>query len=66
MSLYTDYLDEIEERKTQGLSPKPIEDGALLSEMISQIKDTNNEFRKESIEFLIFFQHIIFKHTLNS
>ena len=54
MSLYTDYLDEIEERKTQGLSPKPIEDGALLSEIISQIKDTNNEFRKESIEFLIF------------
>ena len=54
MSLYTDYLNEIEERKTQGLSPKPIEDGALLSEIISQIKDTNNEFRKESIEFLIY------------
>tara|TARA_B100000676_G_C18089613_1_gene858389 strand:- start:2909 stop:5671 length:2763 start_codon:yes stop_codon:yes gene_type:complete len=54
MSLYTDYLNEIEERKTQGLSPKPIEDGALLSEIIAQIRDTDNEFRNESIEFFIY------------
>ena len=30
MSLYTDYLIQIEERKNQDLSPKPIEDGALV------------------------------------
>ena len=28
MSLYADYLKEIEKRKSQGLSPKPIDDGA--------------------------------------
>ena len=45
MSLYTEYLNEIETRKTQGLNPKPIEDGALVGEIIAQIKDTSNEHR---------------------
>ena len=40
MSFYTEYLAEIEERKASGLSPKPIEDGALVSELIAQISDT--------------------------
>ena len=51
MSLYTDYLSEIETRKKEGLKPKPIEDGKLLKEIILQIKDTNNNHRKESINF---------------
>ena len=54
MSLYTDYLSEIETRKKDGLKPKPIEDGKLLKEIISQIKDTKNNHRKESINFLIY------------
>jgi aconitate hydratase 2/2-methylisocitrate dehydratase len=54
MSLYTDYLHEIEERKSQELNPKPIEDGALLSEIISQIKDVNHEHREESVKFFIY------------
>jgi len=54
MSLYTDYLNEIEERKSQDLNPKPIEDGALLSEIISQIKDVGNEHREESVKFFIY------------
>ncbi|MBT5495305.1 MAG: bifunctional aconitate hydratase 2/2-methylisocitrate dehydratase, partial [Alphaproteobacteria bacterium] len=54
MSLYTDYLNEIEERKSQNLNPKPIEGGALLSEIISQIKDVNNEHREESVKFFIY------------
>ena len=54
MSLYTDYLNEIETRKEQGLNPKPIDDGALLSEIVSQIKDTGNEHRKASLDFLIY------------
>ncbi len=54
MSLYTDYLNEIEERKSQDLSPKPIEDGALLSEIISQIRDADNEHRKDSLKFFIY------------
>lgn len=54
MSLYTDYLTEIEQRKTQDLSPKPIEDGALLAEVISQIKDTGNQHREDSLKFFIY------------
>tara|TARA_Y100000813_G_scaffold11809_1_gene8197 strand:- start:147 stop:320 length:174 start_codon:yes stop_codon:yes gene_type:complete len=38
MSLYTDYLSEIETRKKEGLKPKPIEDGKLLKEIILQIR----------------------------
>ena len=54
MSLYTDYLNDIEERKSQNLQPKPIDDGALVSEIISQIRDVNNEHREESLKFFIY------------
>ena len=54
MSLYTAYLEEIETRKTQGLHPKPIDDGGLTSEIIAQIKDTNNAHREASLEFFIY------------
>ena len=39
MTLYSNYLAEIEKRKKDGLNPKPIENGELLKEIISQIKD---------------------------
>ena len=54
MSLYTDYLNEIEERKSENLAPKPIEDGALVSEIIAQIKDTGNEHRDDSVKYFIY------------
>lgn len=54
MSLYTDYLKEIETRKSEGLSPKPIDDGALLSEIIAQIQDTSNEHRADSLKHFIY------------
>ncbi|MEP3045544.1 MAG: bifunctional aconitate hydratase 2/2-methylisocitrate dehydratase [Roseibium sp.] len=54
MSLYTDYLNEIETRKSQGLSPKPIEDGALVTEIVSQIKDLKNEHRQDSLKYFIY------------
>lgn len=54
MSLYTDYLTEIETRKDQGLNPKPIDDGALVGELIAQIKDLTNEHRAESLNFFIY------------
>ena len=54
MSLYTDYLAEIETRKEQGLAPKPVEDGALVAELISQIKDTGNPYREDSLKFFIY------------
>ena len=54
MSLYTDYLAEIETRKEQGLAPKPVEDGALVAELISQIRDTGNPYREDSLKFFIY------------
>jgi aconitate hydratase 2/2-methylisocitrate dehydratase len=54
MSLYTNYISEIENRKKEGLKPKPIEDGTLLKEIISQIKDENNSHRTDSLNYLIY------------
>ncbi|RWR29171.1 bifunctional aconitate hydratase 2/2-methylisocitrate dehydratase [Sinirhodobacter populi] len=54
MSLYTDYLNEIETRKGQGLHPKPIDDSALVEELIAQIEDTGNPYRDDSLNFFIY------------
>ena len=54
MSLYADYLNEIEKRKSQGLSPKPIDDGALLKEVIANIKDTASEHRADCLNYFIY------------
>ena len=51
---YKDYLQEIKERKDQGLHPKPIDGHELLSEIIAQIKDSNNEHREDSLNFFIY------------
>ena len=47
MSLYLDYLKEIEDRKGEDLQPKPIDDGKLIAEIITQIKDPGHEHRKQ-------------------
>ncbi|GAA4274495.1 bifunctional aconitate hydratase 2/2-methylisocitrate dehydratase [Aquimarina gracilis] len=54
MNNYNDYIKEIEERKSQGLHPKPIDGAKLLSEIISQIKDKDNAHRKDSLNFFIY------------
>ena len=54
MSLYAAYLDEIAARKTQGLSPKPIDDAQLLNEIIAQIKDEANAHRADSLHYFIY------------
>ncbi len=54
MSLYSEYIQEIEDRKTQDLSPKPIDSGELLAEIVAQIKDVENQHRKDSLNFLIY------------
>ncbi|ANW95535.1 aconitate hydratase [Wenyingzhuangia fucanilytica] len=54
MNIYNDYIKEIESRKAQGLSPLPIEGAELLSQIIEQIKDLNNEYREESLNFFIY------------
>jgi aconitate hydratase 2 / 2-methylisocitrate dehydratase len=54
MSLYNDYIAEIETRKAQGLSAKPIDDGALIKEIISHIKDANSLERADCLQFFIY------------
>lgn len=55
MSLYTEYMAEIQTRKAElGLNPKPIDSADLLSEIIAQIKDTANEHREDSLNFFIY------------
>ncbi len=54
MSIYQDYLNEIEERKGQGLHPKPIDGADLLTEILDQIKDTNSPHRADSVQFFIY------------
>ncbi len=54
MNIYEGYLKEIENRKGQGLHPKPIDGAELLSKIIDQIKDVNNIHREESLNFFIY------------
>ncbi|MCG3268357.1 bifunctional aconitate hydratase 2/2-methylisocitrate dehydratase [Yoonia sp. I 8.24] len=54
MSLYSDYLAEIETRKEQGLHPKPIDDAALTLEIIAQIKDVDHAHRADSLHYFIY------------
>jgi len=54
MKTYSDYIQEIEERKSQGLHPKPIDGAELLGEIIAQIKDVNNVNREDSLKFFIY------------
>ena len=54
MSFYSQYLEEIDKRKDQGLNPKPIDSSDLLSEIIAQIKDLESEHRKNSLNLFIY------------
>ena len=54
MNLYKEYIKEIEERKGQGLHPKPIDRADLLGEIISQIKDVNSPNRENCLSFFIY------------
>ena len=55
MSLYSEYIKEIQNRKEElGLAPKPIDSADLLSEIIAQIKDQTNEHREDSLNFFIY------------
>jgi aconitate hydratase 2/2-methylisocitrate dehydratase len=54
LSLYTNYLEEIEKRKGQGLHPKPIEDAEFVEALIEQITDLQHEHRTDSLNFFIY------------
>lgn len=53
-NIYKEYIKEIEERKGQGLHPKPIDSAELLKEIVAQIKDVTNENRQDSLSFFIY------------
>ena len=54
MSIYTDYLKQIETRKKEGLQAKPIEDAALVEALIAQIEDNEHAHRTDSLNFFIY------------
>jgi aconitate hydratase 2/2-methylisocitrate dehydratase len=54
MSAYQEYIEEIEERKKQGLHPKPIDGAELMREVIEQIKDPSHQHRTDSLNFFIY------------
>ena len=55
MSLYLEYIAEIDNRKNElGLAPKPIDGAELLAEIIEQIKDQDNAHRADSLNFFIY------------
>lgn len=55
MSLYLEYIAEIESRKKElELAPKPIDNAELLAEIIEQIKDPKNQYRAASLNFFIY------------
>lgn len=54
MNTYSDYIKEIEERKGQGLHPKPIDGAELLTAIIEQIKDKGHKDREDSLNFFIY------------
>ena len=54
MALYDAYLENIETRKQQGLSAKPIDDGDLLAEIIGVIKQPDNGHRSDALHYFIY------------
>ena len=54
MDLFQEYLNEIVIRKQNGLHPKPINQSNLTIQIINQILEKNNKYRKESLNFLVY------------
>ena len=54
ISLYKEYIQEIKDRKSIGLNPKPIDNGKLLSEIVKKIKDLNHPDRDKCIQYFIY------------
>jgi len=65
MSLYLKYIAEIESRKNDlELAPLPIDGAELLSEIITQIKDSGNEHRADSLNFFIYLKLFLFQNIV--
>ena len=54
MSRFSKYLGEIKQREKIGLSPKPIDNGELLKEIITNILDNKSTHHSQSLNFFIY------------
>ena len=54
MSLFSDYLKEIESRKDAGLHPKPIDSANLTLEIIAIIQSDDSPERDKALKFFIY------------
>ena len=54
MSLFDDYLKQIDARKAEGLHPKPIDEADLAAEIVAIIQDAANPHRKDALQFFIY------------
>ena len=54
MKRFNEYLNEINDRKIQGLNPKPIDNRGLLNEIISNILDSNSKYYSQSLNLFIY------------
>ena len=54
MELIEKYFKEIEDRKSQGLSAKPIESERLVKELIQEIKSINSVNRTKALNLIIY------------
>ena len=54
MSRFSKYLDDIKEREGLGLSPKPIDNGDLLKEIITNILNNKSKYHSQSLNFFIY------------
>ena len=53
MSLYDDYLRQIEDRKAHGLHPKPVDGADLLGEIVAHMEDADSPHRADCLDFFI-------------
>ncbi|MEM9466259.1 MAG: aconitase family protein, partial [Actinomycetota bacterium] len=54
MSLYDDYLHEIEGRKAHDLHPKPVDGADLLAEIVAHMEDADSPHRADCLDFFVF------------
>ncbi|MEM1213427.1 MAG: bifunctional aconitate hydratase 2/2-methylisocitrate dehydratase [Planctomycetota bacterium] len=54
MSLYENYLEQIEARKEAGLHPQPIDSAELLTEIIQLIQTPDSPHRDDCLQFFIY------------
>ena len=54
MSLYDDYLNEIEDRKAHGLHPKPIDGASLLTEIVAHMSNPDSAHRTDCLDFFVY------------